>query len=115
MEGSNFSEDLTLVLGSINLISNRLEFPLTFDKEFKEKSIDELFLKTRASNVLKRKGVFTVGKVLDNFDNLEHFRNCGVDTAKEIKNALLQLWYESVDSNTRIKFWEEFIDINSRR
>ena len=94
MEGSNFSEDLTLVLGSINLISNRLEFPLTFDKEFKEKSIDELLLKTRASNVLKRKGVFTVGKVLDNFD---------------------QLWYESVDSNTRIKFWEEFIDINSRR
>ena len=112
MEDSSFSRDLTLVLGCNDLKKNRVEFPLTFDKDFRFKSIDELFLKTRASNVLKRRNIFTLGQVLDNFDDLIHFRNCGLDTVKEIKNALLQVWYETLDSDARVAFWEEFIDLN---
>lgn len=110
---SSFKNDLTYVILNSDLKSKRVEFPLTFDKEFKQRSIDDLFLKTRASNVLKRRKVFTIGQVMDNFEDLAHFRNCGVDTVKEIKNALLETWYETLNSDERIEFWEEFIKINT--
>ena len=113
MEDSNFSRDLTLVLGSIDLKSRHIEFPISVTKEFREKSIDDMFLKLRASNVLKRRKVNTFGQVIDNFEELAHFKNCGATTAKEIKNAFLQTWYDTLESGEKIKFWEEFIEINS--
>lgn len=113
MNNINFADDLTLVLGCIDLRSERhIEFPLVVTREFRERPIDELNLKVRSSNVLKRQKVFTFGQLMDRFDDIAHYRNCGETSVKEIKNVFLQTWYESVDSETRIAFWEEFIELN---
>jgi hypothetical protein len=40
------------------------------------------------------------------------FRNCGEGTSREIKNAFLAFWYNSLEPEDITRFWEEFIDVN---
>lgn len=54
---------------------------------FSETSIDELELDQRAVNALKRNKVFKVGEALD--VDFTELRNCGVVTARRIKNSIL--------------------------
>ncbi len=108
-----FAEDLALVIGSMDLRNeSSIQFPLVFNKTFRQIPIEELCLKTRAINVLKRHRIMNMGNLLDNMADLVHFRNCGKDTVKEIKNSFLQVWYENTDSETKVEFWEEFINLN---
>lgn len=114
MAGISFRNDLTYMLSRIDLADEKqVQFPIAFNDEFKKKPIEELYLKARGTNVLKRNKIMSIGDLLERFDDLLKMRNCGVDTAKEIKNRLLQLWYESVDEPTRNEFWTEFVKANA--
>ena len=110
----SFKDDLTYILSRINLKDEQhVKFDIPFDDEFKKRDIEELYLKTRGTNVLKRNKISTMGDVIVNFDKLAKMRNCGVDTVKEIKNKVMQLWYESVDDETRNEFWSDFVQANA--
>lgn len=107
-----FKDDVTVVLATSNVKGDRLTFPLSFTKEFKEESIEIMQLSARAGNSLKRGGVFTIGNMLEKFDNLGKLRNCGENSVKEIKNAFLQAWYEQLEPEQVTEFWEEFVKEN---
>lgn len=112
----NFSEDLTMVLINTDIQPHtRVEFPLVYSKEFLEEPVDNLQLKTRAINALKRARIMTMTNLLDCFEDINHLRGCGVDTAKEIKNAFLDYWYDTLNPESKTRFWEEFIKVNERR
>lgn len=108
----NFTDDVTLVLVQNDLKGTQLTFPLTFKKEFKEEKIEIMQLSVRAGNSLKRGNIFTIGSLLERFDSLQKLRNCGESTVKEIKNAFLQAWYETLEPEEVTEFWNEFIKEN---
>lgn len=109
----SFKDDVTLVLAQNNFKGTRLNFPISYKKEFKEESIEILSLSMRAGNSLKRGNIFTIGDLVAKFDDLPKLRNCGISTVKEIKNVFLQAWYEQLEPEEVTAFWEEFIKVNS--
>ena len=67
-------------------IAERLKRSLS---ELSERSIDELELSVRASNVLRAERLFTIYEVIQRTENqLLRLPNCGKTTIKEIKLAL---------------------------
>ena len=109
----SFSDDVTLVLTQIDTKGTRLIFPTFFTKEFKESPIELMQLSMRASNSLKRGGIMTMGKLIEKFEDLPKLRNCGAGSVKEIKNAFLQAWYETLEPEQVTEFWNEFIKDNA--
>ena len=54
------------------------------------KSIYDLNVSERAINCLRRNNCETIGDVLRKVDNIPNWRNCGIDTHKNIINALIE-------------------------
>ena len=110
----NFSEAVTYVLANTNIsIKKDLQFPLTFGSAFAKTSVREMELSERSKNILCRNGIQTMQDLMNNFEKIPKFRNCGKTSAKEIKNKFLQRWYETLEDSEVSKFWEEFIIVNS--
>ena len=113
MNKTSFKEDLTYVLANTDFADYKnMEFPVSISKEFGERPIDDLFLETRSSNVLKRNKVHSMKDLTENWDRIHKMKNCGVTSIKEIKNHFMQVWYESLTADERVEFWEEFIEAN---
>lgn len=112
MNNRVFAEDMALVIGSADKVPSKFEFPLVINKDFREMPALVLALSNRAVNVLGRNKISTLGDLMDRFDEVMRFRNCGEGTSREIKNAFLAFWYNSLESEDITRFWEEFIDVN---
>ncbi len=108
----SFKDDVTLVLAQNDLKGTQLTFPTWFTQEFKDTSIEVMSLNVRASNSLKHGNIFTMGTLLEKLNDLPKLRNCGAGSVKEIKNAFLQAWYETLEPEEVTEFWEEFIREN---
>ena len=76
--------------------------------------LDELEFSVRASNALKRAGIFTVGQAVDLIagDGLLRIRNLGRKTQNEIKTRLLAFGYDRLDERDRKKFWIDTLERN---
>lgn len=112
MNNRVFAEDMALVIGSADKVPTKLEFPLFISKDFRDVSVLVLSLSNRAINVLGRNKVVTLGDLMDRFDEVPRFRNCGEGTSREIKNEFLAFWYNNLEPEDITRFWEEFIDVN---
>lgn len=67
---------------------------------FKERSIKELRLSTRAENMCMRNGLLTVGNVMDVKDTMR-LSWCGLSTMKEIYECLVALGFQIEAWNPR--------------
>ena len=107
-----FAEDMAYVIGCVGRAPERFEFPLVYGNDFREIPVTMLNLSQRAVNVLGRNKISSLGELMDRFDDVARFKNCGVNTTKEIKNALLDYWYASLKSEDVVSFWENFLEVN---
>ena len=104
----DFEDDLGYILSKVHRKAS-YTCPLIFDKHLRDISIAELSLSQRATNVLCRNKIDSIGLLMDKMEKLHMMRNCGETTAKEIKNAFLQYWYNFIDDEDVTKFWMDFM------
>ena len=78
--------------------------------------LDNLEFSVRATNALKRAGIFTVGALADviNGGELGSIRNLGKRTENEIKTRVLAYSYENMGDRERRIFMRELVDANCR-
>lgn len=79
---------------------------------FLEESIDCLPLERRAWNCLMQNKIYTIGDVVDviNSHAFAGIRNCGEITAKQIIACFLEVAYERLDKNEKLRFWKYFLE-----
>lgn len=77
-------------------------------------SIDELNFSVRASNSMKRAGIFTISEVIDLIasEALPRIRNLGKKTENEIKTRILAFGYEQLTESEKKRFFYDIIDKN---
>ena len=77
-----------------------MKYILKATDNFWNTPIDEIEFSTRAKNVLKRLGCFTIGKTVDILEEYENksqsIRNCGEKTMHEIKGKIYGFYLENV-------------------
>jgi DNA-directed RNA polymerase alpha subunit len=86
-----------------------------FTKNACNTSVDDLDFSVRASNALKRAGVFTVGDIIDLImgeEGLKKVRNLGKKTENEIKTKVLAFGYSRLTENEQKQFLIEVINRN---
>ena len=94
--------------------SVRVELPLC--KKACERLTDELELSVRASNAIKRTGLFTIGELADAIagDKLTDIRNLGKKSENETKTKLLEYCYEYLTEREQVGFLYDVIERNYR-
>ncbi len=85
-----------------------------FSKKACEAGIDEIDFSVRASNSMKRAGIFTVGDAIDLIadDGLLRIRNLGKKTQNEIKTRIMEFGYERLNTNEKKIFFLDVIERN---
>jgi DNA-directed RNA polymerase alpha subunit len=93
-----------------------VQVSVPFGRRACETPIDELEFSVRASNALKRAGIFTVGQAIDLIadDGLLRVRNLGKKTQNEIKTRILAFGYEGLSARERLSFFWDVVGRNCR-
>ena len=105
----------TGIVETLNTVFGRnIKVSIPFSQRACETNIDELDFSVRASNSMKRVGVFTIGEVIDLIanDGLLRIRNLGVKTQNEIKTRILVYGYDRLSESERKRFFYEVIENN---
>ena len=92
-------------------------FILHFTGAMKNAPIEELDLKPRAYNGLRRAGYTRIGEVVDDFSILggkdpKRIRGCGAGTAREIKERLFLFQYYSLSPSEQEQYLIETVLVN---
>ena len=93
----------------------RFYFPLYASTEMLRTSIDALELNQRPYNCLKRRGIHTIGgivNIIEDGGNLKNLRNCGAKSVREIMEKLFLFQYNSLKPERRDRFLQEVIKMN---
>lgn len=87
---------------------------IAYSKSVCAMSIDDLDLSVRSSNALKRQHIFTVEEVIDAIANNEliRIRNLGKKSMNEIKTTILDLGFQHLNENEKIRFFDKLITLN---
>lgn len=87
---------------------------IPFSNKACETTIDEMEFSVRASNSMKRAGVFTVGEIIDIISNNElgQIRNLGKKTENEIKTRILALGYSKLNEREKKQFFFDILELN---
>lgn len=110
---SNFTEDLSVVIGAAIKGDNNLKLPFFISDETGNADIEALGLSPRAYNSLKRNKVATIFEVANIFSNLDTLRNVGGVSKKEIRQKVADYLYDAMTMADRKAFWREFITLNN--
>ena len=105
-----------LIITLYGVFGKRVKVSIPFSQKACDTSIDELDFSARASNALKRAGIFTIGQAIDLIagEELLRIRNLGVKTQNEIKTRILVFGYERLSENERKRFFNDVIGENCR-
>ena len=102
-----FKEDLDAKLAQgYKLINNRIQISI-FSAD--DTPLDVLKLSTRADNALRRVGIKTTSDVIDKWNDLNKVRGLGVGTVKEIKNSVLNYYYENMTEAQKEIMWQKIV------
>lgn len=71
--------------------------------------IDALNLSVRSDNALKRSGIKTTTDIISKWGELNKIRGLGVGSVKEIKNAVLNYYYENMTDAQRETMWQKIV------
>ena len=87
---------------------------IAFSRSVCDMNIDDLQLSVRSMNALKRQHIFTVEQVIDAIANHEliRIRNLGKKSLNEIKTTILDLGFQQLSANERLRFFEDLITLN---
>jgi DNA-directed RNA polymerase subunit alpha len=97
------------------VFGKNISVSVPFTKNACNTSVDDLDFSVRASNSLKRAGVFTVGDIIDLImgeEGLKKVRNLGKKTENEIKTKVLAFGYSRLTENEQKQFLIEMINRN---
>ena len=107
----NFKDDLEKILKTTK-INEIKSFPFGETDSLRATSIDALELSVRSSNGLRRKGVTTIGGIIDNWNNIKNWRGLGITSINEIKSSFYEYYYSTLSSDDVSRFWTRFIEAN---
>ena len=87
---------------------------IAFSRSVCAMSIDELPLSVRSMNALKRSHIFTVEQVIDAIagNELARIRNLGKKSMCEIKTTILDLGFQDLTENEKLRFFENLLSLN---
>lgn len=108
---NNFKTDLEKVLNAIGA-NEIMKFPFNETESLRSASIDSLTLGVRATNGLRRKGVNTIGGLIDNWEDIRSWRGLGTASINEIKSNFYEYYYSTLSDEAITKFWIRFIEVN---
>ena len=69
--------------------------------------VESLCLDTRGFHGMKRNGMNTVEDVVNEWSKLYALRQIGKRTVKIIKNSLLSMYYDTLDTEEKQQFWRD--------
>lgn len=104
--------DIITALYSVFGVSVSVSVP--FSKKSCETGVEALDFSVRASNAMKRVGIFTIGQVIDMVadDGLLRIRNLGKKTQNEIKTRILAFGYDNMSEKDKLRFLVDTIERN---
>ena len=105
-----------LIITLSEVFGKNIKISVPFSQRACETSIDELDFSVRASNAMKRAGIFTIGEVIDLIasEDLTRIRNLGKKTVNEIKTRILLFGYDKLTENEKKRFFYEVTAKNAR-
>ena len=105
-----------LIITLSEVFGRNIKISVPFSQRACETSIDELDFSVRASNAMKRAGIFTIGEVIDLIasEDLTRIRNLGKKTVNEIKTRILLFGYDKLTENEKKRFFYEVIARNCK-
>ena len=105
-----------LIITLSEVFGKNIKISVPFSQRACETSIDELDFSVRASNAMKRAGIFTIGEVIDLIasEDLTRIRNLGKKTVNEIKTRILLFGYDKLTEQEKKRFFYEVTVKNSR-
>ena len=105
-----------LIITLSEVFGRNIKISVPFSQRACETSIDELDFSARASNAMKRAGIFTIGEVIDLIasEDLTRIRNLGKKTVNEIKTRILLFGYDKLTENEKKRFFYEVIARNCK-
>lgn len=106
------AEENGLVTTLYGVFGKSVKVRIPFSQKACDTSIDELEFSVRASNALKRAGVFTIGEAIDLIasDELLKIRNLGTKTQNEIKTRIMVLGYERLTESEKKRFFQDALE-----
>ena len=104
---SERTKECGLIQAIHELIGPSVNVRLQFSSEMCAMTVDELNFSVRATNALRRAGIFTVGEVLDAISDgrLLGIRNLGRKSLNEIKTRLLSFSFDQLNSAEKQDFF----------
>lgn len=105
-----------LIITLSEVFGRNIKISVPFSQRACETSIDELDFSVRASNAMKRAGIFTIGEVIDLIasEDLTRIRNLGKKTVNEIKTRILLFGYDKLTENEKKRFFYEVVARNCK-
>lgn len=104
---TNFRRDLEIIIRETGTTLGTIRWSIVYpdNKKFETTAVEALDLQQGAMNVLKRNGIETLGKLMEMWDKLKDCQSCGVVKAKQIKNAFLAYYYDTLTEDKQKAFW----------
>lgn len=98
------------------VFGKNIKVTVPFSQKACDTEIDVIDFSVRATNALKRAGLFTIGDVIDSIsrENLSKIRNLGKKTANEIQTHILAFGYERLTETEKRCFFYDLIENNCK-
>ena len=93
------------------------KFRMYITQSISRASLEDLDLKPRAYNSLKRAGYNTIGDVLDSIsagNDIGSIRNCGKTSKREIMEHLFLYQYNSLPADKQEEYLAEVVQMNRK-
>ena len=110
------AERIGLIPTLYAVFGNNVKVSVPFSRRACGDSMDEIVFSMRASNSMKRAGLFTIGDIIEALQNetLLHVRNLGKKSYCEIQTKILSYGYDRLSEREKLAFFREVVRENCR-
>lgn len=93
--------------------TNRFMYSFPDDEFWNEISVGVLYLSKGSENCLKSGKITKLGELTENFSVLETLRNCGKTRQNEIKKAVFDYYFNTLDDEHKIAYIVKLYCLNN--
>lgn len=104
---TEFQRDLETIIENTSVAANEITFHMRHFDRIENTGVESLCLDTRGFHGLKRHKIDLVGDVVDSWEKLRTLNQVGETTVKRIKNAVLAMYYSTLDIDEKKEFWRD--------
>jgi len=96
------------------VFGGNVKVSIPFSQKACNDSIEEIQFSVRASNAMKRTGIFTIGDIIEALqdESLMKVRNLGKKSYCEIQTKILSYGYDRLSERERIAFFRDIVRDN---